>query len=193
MRILPRARHPRTGDWKPSAEILDAETGKTLVSLKLVTDEEDTLLKTIKIDGLFQVSAMAFSPDASVLAVGTNVGQAKLFNVRTGELIRALDDEQEKGHDQWTSKLVKRAMGSVEALSFSPDGSLLATCGEHIQYVTKDGCLLLIYVANLCRLKVWDVKPGRSNTTWSGRIGPARSPFLRMGTCWPAPEVRRAA
>ena len=46
---------PKTGKWKPSAEILDAETGKTLVSLKLVTDDENTLLDAIKIDTHFEV------------------------------------------------------------------------------------------------------------------------------------------
>ena len=31
-------------NWKPAAEILDSETGKTVVSLKLTTNDEDTAL-----------------------------------------------------------------------------------------------------------------------------------------------------
>lgn len=70
-------------DWKPSAEILDAETGQTVVTLKLTTGEEDTLLAATERVPDFQVTALAFSPDGTMLAVGTNIGQAKLFDART--------------------------------------------------------------------------------------------------------------
>ena len=73
--------------------------------------------------------------------------------------MQSLDDEREKRKDQHTSKLLKRAMGSVESLSFSPDGSLLAMCGATMRYLTADGLWLMI-LDDPGRLKVWDVKTG---------------------------------
>jgi hypothetical protein len=72
-------------NWMPSVEILNAETGKTVVSLKLTTADEDTVLAQTERVPDFEVRALAFSPDGNVLAVGTTVGQVKLFHVRTGE------------------------------------------------------------------------------------------------------------
>ena len=123
---------PLRDGWKPAAEILDAESGNTVVSLKLTTDDEDTLLDATERDPHFEVKALAFSPDGNMVAVGTSIGQVKLFNARTGELLRSLDDEQEKLADKKTPEKfssLKRAMGSVASLAFSPDGSLLAACG----------------------------------------------------------------
>ena len=114
----------------------------------------------------FEVKALAFSPDGSVLAVGTNIGQVKLFNARSGELVRSLDDEKAKLADKTTPenwKSLRRAMGSVASLAFSPDGSLLATCGGSFD----DFSSAFDVVSRLRelstgpgRLKVWKVNSG---------------------------------
>jgi serine/threonine-protein kinase len=155
-------------DWQPSAEILDAAIGKTVVSLKLTTNEEDTLLAATERVPPFEVEALAFSPDGNVVAVGTSVGQVKLFSARTGELVRSLDDVPAKRADQKTPEKLKsltRAMGSVASLAFSPDGSLLATCGGSMSDVplvldrVERG--LTRRVTGPGRLKLWEVKTGK--------------------------------
>ena len=153
-------------DWKPSVEILDAETGKPVVLLKLTTSVEDALFAAAERVPDFEVEALAFSPDGNVVAVGTNVGQVKLFNARTGILVRSLDDERAKFADKETPEKLKpltRALGSVASLAFSPDGSLLATCGGsfHDVPLVSDGISELgRSVTSPGRLKVWEVKTG---------------------------------
>ncbi|MGD0899700.1 MAG: protein kinase, partial [Thermoguttaceae bacterium] len=154
-------------NWKPSADILDAQTGKTVVSLKLTTAEEDAVLAATERVSHVEATALAFSPDGNLLAVGTSIGQVKLFNARTGELVRSLDDEKAKLADKETPekwKSLKRAMGSVASLAFSPDGRLLAVCGgsfadfsEGFAQVTRAG----LRPTGPGRLKLWDIKTGR--------------------------------
>ncbi len=67
-------------DWKPSAEILNARTGKTVAVLKLTTVVEDAMLGATP---RFEVTALAFSLDGKVVAVGTSIGQVKLYDART--------------------------------------------------------------------------------------------------------------
>jgi serine/threonine-protein kinase len=181
-------------NWRPSAEILNAGTGKTVVSLKLASNDEyavsaapdrashfevkalalwpdwsgvavGALAATQQVSH-FEVRALAFSPDANLVAVGTSIGQVKLFNARTGELVRSLDDERAKLADKNTPenwKSLKRALGSVASLAFSPDGSLLAVCGESFDDFSRviDGARRLgRLTTGPGRLKVWDVKTG---------------------------------
>ncbi len=153
-------------DWKPSADILDAEMGKTVVSLKLSTPDEDAVLAVTERVFYFEVTALAFSPDGNVVVVGTSIGQVKLFDARTGELVRSLDDEPAKLADKETPenwKSLRRAMGSVGSLAFSPDGSLLATCGgsfadfaERFAEFSRMG----LRSTGPGRLKLWDVQTG---------------------------------
>ena len=84
-------------NWQPAVKIFDADTGRNrIVSLDLITGEEDTVLAASELHPHFEVKALAFSPDGNVLAVGTSIGQVKLFSTRTGEWVRSLDDEKGK-------------------------------------------------------------------------------------------------
>ena len=120
-------------NWQPAVKIFDADTGRNrIVSLDLITGEEDTVLAASELHPHFEVKALAFSPDGNVLAVGTSIGQVKLFSTRTGEWVRSLDDEkgklaEKKAPEKWKS--LRRAMRSVASLAFSTDGSMLAVCG----------------------------------------------------------------
>jgi WD40 repeat protein len=158
---------PLTADWKPVVEVLDATTGKTLASLPLATDAERELI--IKTEGLphFEVGPLAFSPDGKVLAVSTGLGQVKLFNARSGELIRSLDDEKARLAEAKSPEKFKtfpRAMGAVRSLAFSPEGNLLAIAGASFDETSWDlierGGLGKRSSSGPGRLKVWDIKTG---------------------------------
>ena len=159
---------PLPDDWKRSVEILDGETGKSVLSLRLTTEEEDAVLSAIEGMPHFDVGPLAFSPDGSLLAVGTGLGQVKLFNPRTGELARSLDDPEAKRAEKVTPEALKslaRAMGGVGALAFSPDGTLLATCGSSFDDFARGwGNLerggLERSSTGPGRLKVWEVNTG---------------------------------
>jgi dipeptidyl aminopeptidase/acylaminoacyl peptidase len=153
-------------NWKPSTDILDVDTGKTVISPRLTTDDEDTVLAATKRVPHFEVTALAFSPDGNLMAVGTSVGQVKLFNPRTGELLRSLDDQREKLADKKTPENLKsltRAMGGVTSLAFSPDGSLLAVCGRSFAdspLVWESVERAYEFTTGPGRLKLWEVKTG---------------------------------
>ena len=153
---------------KRLVEILDAGlvAGHSVVPLKLIAAEEDEILAGTTGLPHCEVSALAFSPMENVVAVGTSLGQVKLFNPRTGELLQSLDDETAKLAEKKTSKnlkSLKRAMGSVRSLAFSPGGTLLAMCGGSFEDVPlvfdkieRGG----LKVTGPGRLKVWEVKTG---------------------------------
>jgi hypothetical protein len=153
-------------NWRPSVTIVDAKTLKPIVSLKLAASEEDAMLAATERVGPVEVTALAFSPDGNIVAVGTSVGQVKLFNPRSGELLRSLDDEKGKLADKGAPekwKSLKRAMGSVVSLTFSPDGSLLAVCGRSFDDLASvfDGVEQLRGPrTDAGRLKLWEVKNG---------------------------------
>ena len=153
-------------NWQPSVKIIDAKTLELVVSLKFSTKEEDAVLAATERVSRFEVKTLAFSPDGRLLAVGTSIGQVKLFDLRTGELVRSLDDERAKLADKKTPeswKPLRRAMGSVASLQFSPDGSLLATCGRSFDDFSSvfDGVEpWRESSADPGRLKVWETKTG---------------------------------
>ncbi len=152
--------------WKRVVEIRDADTGKTVVSLQLSTPEEDAILAATEGLPHLEAGPLAFSPDGTLLAVGTGLGQVKLFNSRTGELVLSLDDEQAKLAEKETPeklKSLKRAMGGVGSLVFSPDGSLLAMSGSSFEDAARNwgGQRRLGRLATGAgRLKIWEVKTG---------------------------------
>ena len=79
--IMMTGGHSRVADkWQPAVNVVDAETGKTVVSLKLSSNEEDTVLAANDRVSHFEVKALAFSPDGNVVAVGTSIGQVKLYS-----------------------------------------------------------------------------------------------------------------
>jgi WD40 repeat protein len=166
-RFVAYANGPADDDWKPTVEILDSGPAKTIISLKLTTAEEQALLAQSEREPPFlEVEALAFSPDGNVLAVGTRAGQVKLFDVRSGALVRSLEDAAAKRAAKNTPGKFQgfpRAMGSVEGLAFSPDGSLLAVCGNSLaedplvpEKLERSG----LRGTGPGRLEVWEVRTG---------------------------------
>ncbi len=146
---------------KPAVEIIDAETGTSMISLPLLTGTEQKLLAATEKTPHFEVTALAFSSGGDVLAIGTNIGQVKLFSVGSGEIL-SLDVADKEAPEKL--KPLAREMGSVASVAFSPDGSLLATCGSSFADtpLSSDGIKRLgSSTTGPGRLKVWDVKTGK--------------------------------
>jgi hypothetical protein len=157
---------PLREGWKRTVDVPDGETGETVVSLELSDADEEAVFAATEGLPHFEVGALAFSPGGNILAVGTGIGQVKLFDPRTGEILRSLDDEEAKQAEQKTPEILKsldRAMGSVAALAFSPDGSLLATCGGSFEDIARSwGGIerLGLLATGPGRLKIWEVETG---------------------------------
>ena len=153
-------------NWKPSVEIRDTQTGDRVASLKLTTVQEEAALADTPRVSHIEATALAFSPNGSLLAVGTSHGQVKLFNTRNGEAHHAFDDREARLADKETPeswKSVPRAIGSVKSLAFSPNGKLLAVCGESFAEFSDvfDGVERLgRATTGPGRLKVWSVDTG---------------------------------
>jgi WD40 repeat protein/tRNA A-37 threonylcarbamoyl transferase component Bud32 len=149
--------------WKPTVEILEAASGKSLRVLKLVTAEEESLLAAAQRAPIFEVKSLGFSPDATLLAVGTSIGQVKIFNVQSGELLCAPDDEAGRKADPKADAkfaALARLLGSADALAFSPDGTLLAVGGGAFDDVPLLPDLVersLRGASGPGRLKIWEV------------------------------------
>jgi serine/threonine protein kinase len=150
--------------WR--VEIVEANSSRTVTSVDLTTADVNAALASSLTISDFSISALAFSPDGNLLAVGTTIGQVKLFNTHTGELVRTLDDHDANAAakdtpEKW--KLLKRAMGKISSLAFSPDGGLLATCGESFadfaRFFPTDRNITEL-TTGPGRLKIWDVKTG---------------------------------
>ena len=152
--------------WKPTVYVLDANTGKIVVSLVLTTSDEDKVLANTQRISHVETRAFDFSPDGKMLAVGTSIGQVKFFNTQTGEVVLTLDDEASRLADKKTPenwKSLKRAIGRVASLQFSPDGTLLAMCGNSFEDFAEsfdEVQRLGSRSSGPGRVKVWDVATG---------------------------------
>jgi hypothetical protein len=85
----------------------------------------------------------AFSPDATVLAIGAETNSVRLYNVADGKALRRLGEAGQ----YWVS--------FVTALTFSTDGQMLASNGW-------------LYDKYIGEINIWDVKSGRRLRTISG-------------------------
>ena len=92
----------------------ESRTGKTIRKLHL---EEP----------MFHPTSLAFSPDGSTLAAGTE-NSVTLWNVRTGNLAKMLNDH----------------VGPVTCIAYSPDGGLLASGSED-------------HTVNVWNTKTWEI------------------------------------
>lgn len=128
-----------------------------------------------------RVLALDFSPDGKLLASGggepSRSGELKIWNVESGELVKALPE----AHSD-----------TINSVAFSPDGASLATCGSdrfakifsvgegklirplegHTHYVLgvtwrADGRMLATSGADMV-IKVWDARTGEQVRTIPG-------------------------
>jgi WD40 repeat protein len=154
------------GAWKPEVNIIDARFGTVLFRLNLTSEKEDKLLELTNRIPRCNVTSIDFSPDEELVAVGTSIGQIKLFNTKTGALVLSLNDEKERPDDKTVNeelRSLQRAMGGVKMVRFSPTGKSLAACGNSfsdVRLVASNSERLGRSGTGPGRLKLWDVKTG---------------------------------
>ncbi len=141
------------------ARLYDAATGKLARELALLSDEEKAKLRRdhTKPEALLEtlwVTGVAFSPDSKSVALGTNIGQLKLFEVESGKLLRTFVDSR-----GWVGvggrAPLELAHAAVRGIAFSPAGSELVSRSDGEMGTTGGGGIA-------CRgtLKLWDAKTG---------------------------------
>lgn len=151
------------GGGRSMVRLLDAGSGDPIATLALFSPEEESVLAETQTAPGVEVRALAFSPDSSVVAIGNSLGQVKLFDARSGGLVRALDDAAGRATNRPAAdKLLTlpRALGNVWALAFSPDGALLATCGDPMPAAGSAGGRTLSHGDCPGFLKLWDARTG---------------------------------
>jgi serine/threonine protein kinase/WD40 repeat protein len=149
----------------PKVTVLDARIGAALFELTLISPDEEAILKASNREvSEVRVRALKYSPDSSVLAVGTSIGLVKLFDPKTGAFRVSLDGGPKKGATEAKdNKLLalRRAMNHAWQLAFSADGALLAVGGEAIHDEPDDQIRRLRKPPRLsANLQIWDVKTG---------------------------------
>jgi WD40 repeat protein/tRNA A-37 threonylcarbamoyl transferase component Bud32 len=105
--------HPPTAEEVRSFSVKVDDRGK-------LVPEHSSTAKEVRSFAVPGVRNVAFSPDGQLLATGASDGAIQLWDVASGQEVRAL-----RGHDP-----LGNSVGSgVTSLAFSPDGMLLASAG----------------------------------------------------------------
>src|SRR5205807_8041462 len=102
---------------------------------------------------------------------GDDLGRVKLFDVHTGEVKLSLDDvnRNPKDHKELPKMLqLRTAQGPIWALAFSPDGSLLVTCGEAMDYRQDRMERETLRGESVGLIKLWDAKTGELKRNLDG-------------------------
>jgi WD40 repeat protein len=95
---------------EPSLKIVSIESGETLHSLPHVPS----------------VQAVAFSPDSHHVAAGNLMGEVRVFNVETGELVASWTTPD---FTSWGIIKSHCYLGGIFGIKFTPDGKQLLLCG----------------------------------------------------------------
>ncbi|MCY4404420.1 MAG: sigma-70 family RNA polymerase sigma factor [Candidatus Poribacteria bacterium] len=123
LKFSPDGKKLATGNLDTTVQLWDTSTGEELIvfqkpiegkSWKVARENGKTIVNNpMKNERNGQPFTLAFSPDGTVLACGSDDSTVKLWNTTTGELIVTLTGQ----------------LSTVFELTFSPDGNMLA-CGS---------------------------------------------------------------
>jgi WD40 repeat protein len=116
------------------------------------------VLRTFE-EGANAVTAVAISPDGTRIAAGSNEGRTRVWDAATGDLLHTFDVPWSW---RWKRAMISTWRNPITALAFSADGRHLVD-GRHG------------FDDDLKRMRLWDVKSGRSLRTFDFHPGGYRS------------------
>lgn len=143
--------------------IISALTGMKRIVIDVNDGKEKAAVRnTWRKSDAVSISAVAFSFDSKRLAVGTSVGQVKVFDASTGELQVALDAVDRKSKKSLHEFLkLPLAHNEVARVAFSRNGKYIATCGSEVDYRQDGVSRLGRAAASQGVLMIWDAKTGK--------------------------------
>ena len=103
-------RYEPAAESEPSVRVVDVHSGKILHSLPHVPS----------------VQAVAFSPDSRYVAAGNLMGEVRVWQTDTGQLVRTIKTD---GFTTWGIIKSHCYLGGIFALKFTPDGDHLLLAG----------------------------------------------------------------
>jgi len=175
MAFSPNGKAVAALDQTAKVIVRDAGTGEQIVTFDLLTSEEKELVFYKYPIRRILYGAVAFSPDGKTLAVGADP-VVRLYETETGRPQLVLKDKQladeygkiwgHKSEELKKIETVPHAHGRVHSVAFSPDGTMLATSGEHIFEASG---------AIPGRLKLWETKTGKMTQDLGLHFGEVRS------------------
>ena len=152
------------GSWRPTAYLLDAKTGAHLVSLRLTTGDEDAVLDATERVSHFEVSAIAFSPDGKMIAIGTSIGRDQVVRCENRGAPSVARRRAGSGRRQANAEplgVAQAVDGECRGVEFfPPTAPLLAACGQSFAdfgAVFHSTRRLGRLATGPGRLKVWEV------------------------------------
>mmetsp|Transcript_71123 Transcript_71123/g.199886 ORF Transcript_71123/g.199886 Transcript_71123/m.199886 type:complete len:1661 (-) Transcript_71123:544-5526(-) len=125
-------------DWSPDGTLLAVAWGNSQ-GVDLFHVASQASVTTIKRNG--STKALKFSPDGLTIAMGGEDKSVTLYEVATGELVMELEEEAHAIHS--IGKLhfeVEELKGTINAISWYPDGKLIAVGSDSSQAALVRTC-----------------------------------------------------
>jgi WD40 repeat protein len=144
---------PKSGNKADGSEVIvlwEADTG--------------TLKQRLFLDGW--TSALAFSPDGRLLAIGTNMDTVKILDCATGCFLTYLDPVEDGYSEALWACVNEVGYGLISQVCFSPDGRYLAAVNE------EHGTLRLWETGSWQAVTTWALNP-----LYDGEGNDEESPF----------------
>ncbi len=126
----------------PSVKVLEVETGKTV----------------FEIEDQNAYAGLACSPNGKWVAVADQEGHVRVLDIHTGELIAQMD----RGEHKWKTN-------DIEGLTFTPDGTLLASMVRNHKKYSKEKEVLNPEDED-AQIYVWEPETGKPVVKFTGEI-----------------------